>query len=179
MIRFELYTGIKKFLLMTLNALLRFGIVTSLLVVLVLPLAAWKKAESANLTNAKSSLVSLVDATEKPSTDIPADLPPAVLAATYSGKSGCAATEHNFEIVVDVLDAGTNLYRVRNLLDEGEIVKARWREGKLQLGSSQKMGSYQISGYVEYLESPARIETHVKYQDGLGFCEDVSVFVKR
>ena len=59
------------------------------------------------------------------------------------------------------------------------LFEARWREGKLQLGSSQKMGSYQISGYVEYLESPARIETHVKYQDGLGFCEDVSVFVKR
>lgn len=164
---------------MTLNALLRFGVVTSLLVALVLPLAAWKQAERADANDAKSSLVSVVNNLEKPSTDIPADLPPAVLAATYSGHSGCAATGHDFEIVVDVLDAGTNLYRVRNLLDEGEVVKARWRDGKLNLGSSQKMGSYQISGFVEYLESPARIETHVKYQDGLGFCEDVSVFVKR
>jgi hypothetical protein len=164
---------------MTLNALLRFGVVTLLLVVLALPLAAWKKAGSAKSADAQSSLVSLINAAEKPSNDIPADLSPAVLAATYSGHSGCAATGHDFEIVVDVLDAGTNLYRVRNLLDEGQIVKARLREGKLQMGTTQKMGSYQISGFAEYLDNPPRLETHVKYQDGIGYCEDVSVFVKR
>jgi hypothetical protein len=164
---------------MTLNALLRFGVVTLLLVLLALPLAAWKKAGSAKSADTQSSLVSMVNAAEKPSTDIPADLSPTVLAATYAGHSGCAATGHDFEIVVDVLDAGTNLYRVRNLLDEGQIVKARLKDGKLQMGSTQKMGSYQISGFAEYLENPARLETHVKYQDGIGYCEDVSVFVKR
>lgn len=101
-----------------------------------------------------------------------------MLAATYSGHSGCAATSHDFDIVVDVLDAGNSIYRVRNLLDEGEIIKARLREGKLQLGR-QKMGPYQVTGYVEYLENPARVETHVKYEDGIGYCEDVSVFTKR
>lgn len=163
---------------MTLNALLRFGIVTSLLVLLVLPLAAWRNAVSADLGASKSTLASAVNDAEKPSNDIPSDLSPAVLAATYAGHSGCAATGHDFEIVVDVLDAGTNLYRVRNLLDEGEVIKARLREGKLQLGS-QKMGSYQVTGFVQYMENPARIETHVKYADGIGYCDDVSVFVKR
>ena len=86
--------------------------------------------------------------------------------------------QDEFDIVVDVLDAGNNLYRVRNLLDEGLVIKARLREGKLQLGQ-QKMGSYNVTGFVQYMESPARVETHVRYEDGIGYCEDVSTFLKR
>jgi hypothetical protein len=163
---------------MKLDALLRFGIVTALLLIVVLPLTAWKNASSVSNEKAESSWSASAANAMSPSDDIPSDLTPAILSATYSGHSGCAATEHNFDIVVDVLDAGNNIYRVRNLLDEGEVIKARLRDGKLQLGS-QKMGSYQVTGYVQYMESPARMEAHVKYEDGIGYCEDVSVFTKR
>lgn len=163
---------------MKLNALLRFGVVTFLLAMLVLPLTAWKNHSSKTTEISASNISGAVATTENPSTDIPSDLTPAVLAATYKGKSTCAATGDEFDIVVDVLDAANNLYRVRNLLDEGMVIKARLREGKLQLGQ-QKMGSYNVTGFVQYMESPARVETHVRYEDGIGYCEDVSTFLKR
>jgi hypothetical protein len=163
---------------MNLRPLLRLGAVTFLLILVGLPLVAWKTAHSASSETLKASVATSLLTIEKPNDDIPAELTPAVLSATYSGHSGCAATNHDFDIVVDVLDAANNIYRVRNLLDEGEVIKARLREGKLQLGR-QKMGFYQVTGYVQYLENPARVETHIKYEDGIGYCEDVSVFNKR
>lgn len=163
---------------MKLNALLRFGVVTLFLAMMVLPLTAWKNSRSNAGEISATTMSETVNRTENPSTDIPSDLTPAVLAATYKGKSTCAATGDEFDIVVDVLDASSNLYRVRNLLGEGMVIKARLREGKLQLGQ-QKMGSYQVTGFVQYMESPARVETHVRYEDGIGYCEDVSTFLKR
>lgn len=164
---------------MKLNALLRFGVLTVLLVFVALPLSAWKSVGSVNAEGKKASMLSNVNATKASASDVPGDLSPAMLAATYSGHSGCAPTGHDFDIVVDVLDAGNNIYRLRNLLDEGEVIKARLRDGMLQLGTTQKIGSYHVSGYVQYLENPARIETHIKYDDGIGYCDDVSVFKKR
>jgi hypothetical protein len=163
---------------MRLNALLRFGVVTCLLVIGILPLAAWKKAGIEGRKSMTAHVASSTETVEKPGNDIPASITPAMLTATYFGHSGCAATNHDFDIAVDVLDAANNIFRVRNLLDEGEVIKARLREGKLQLGR-QKMGSYQVTGYVQYMENPARVETHVKYEDGIGYCEDVSIFVKK
>jgi hypothetical protein len=163
---------------MRLNALLRFGAVTCLLILAILPLAAWKKAGIEGRKQLAASFASSIEVAEKPGNDIPATITPSMLTASYKGHCGCAATNHDFDIAVDVYDAGNNIFRVHNLLDEGVVIKARLREGKLQLGR-QKMGSYAVTGFVQYMENPARVETHVKYEDGIGYCEDVSVFVKK
>jgi hypothetical protein len=162
---------------MKVKSMLRFGAVTVLLVMLLLPLMAFETYSSTPISNnAESERVA-----EAPADDavyVTANLGPEILTATYKGHSGCAATQHDFEIAVDVLDATNNIYRVRNLLDEGQVLKARLKDGKLDMGR-QKMGSYVVTGAIEYKESPARLETRVKYEDGIGFCDDVSVFVKR
>jgi hypothetical protein len=176
-IRFELGTGLFKISsVMNLKSLLRLGVVTLLFVLTLLPLMAFDSHKN-ELSSVKTDIsAAFAGAVESPA-PAPTDLGPAVLTASYKGASGCAATNHEFEIAVDVLDAANNIYRVRNLLDEGQVLKAKLKDGKLQMGR-QKMDSYVVTGSIEYLENPARLETHVKYEDGIGYCEDVSVFVK-
>jgi hypothetical protein len=158
---------------MKLNALLRFGIVTAILVFTILPLVAWKKPKVADKIETKAAISDALHDNESP-----AELSTEALVATYKGHSGCAVTNHEFDVVIDVLDASNNIFRVRNLLDEGETIKAKLKGGILQLGK-QKMGSYVVTGTIQYLENPARIETKVKYDDSIGYCEDVDVFAKR
>ncbi|MFM2376314.1 MAG: hypothetical protein RLZZ165_1411 [Bacteroidota bacterium] len=163
---------------MKLNVLLRWGAVGLWLVVAVLPLTAWKNADPGSAETAKRSALRKDRAAEVHGSAVPEDPATANLVATYQGHSGCAATNHDFDIVVDLLDAGNNFFRVRNLLDEGQAIKAKLRDGMLVLGT-QKMGPYEVSGYVKYLDNPARVETHVRYEDGIGYCDDVSIFHKR
>lgn len=156
---------------MKLNSLLRFGVVTLLLSAMLLPLSAFRSTASPVAAGAagedKDDLVFVTPT-----------LGPSLLTASYKGHSGCAATNHEFSVSVDVLDATNNIYRVKNLLDEGIVLKARLKDGKLNMGR-QKMGSYVVTGNIEYLENPARIETKVRFEDGLGYCEDVSSFLKQ
>ncbi len=176
---------------MKLNILLRSGVVTALLLMTLLPLMAFDFAKTnPNFTSEPELCIDAIEtvatiessdiAVAKTATPVAvtSDLGPALLTASYKGHSGCSPTNHDFEIVVDVLDAANNLYRVRNLLDEGQVVKAKLKDGKLDMGR-QKMGSYAVTGEINYLENPARLETRIKYDDGVGFCDDVSVFVKR
>jgi hypothetical protein len=160
---------------MKFNSLLRLGLVTGLSVMAMMPLMAFD-FHAPEPTTATTTI--LETATLAPETPAPADLGPALLAATYKGHSGCVATNHDFEITVDVLDAANSIYRVRNLLDEGQTLKAKLKDGKLDMGR-QRMGSYTVTGSIQYLENPSRLETRVKYDDGVGYCDDVSVFVKR
>ncbi len=162
---------------MNLKSLLRLGVVTLFFVMSLLPLMAFHNHQNEPLSFAKTNIAAAFVGLTATAAEAPSDLGPAVLTATYKGKSGCAATNHEFEISVDVLDAANNIYRVRNLLDEGQILKAKLKDGKLQMGR-QKMDSYVVTGSIDYLENPARLETRIKYEDGIGYCEDVSVFVK-
>ena len=159
---------------MKLNSLLHLGVVTGLSLMALLPLMAFDfhKPAPTTITNTTADVSPAITSAIAPS-----DFGAKVLAASYKGHSGCAATNHDFEIVVEVLDAATNLYRVRNLLDEGQVLKAKLKDGKLDMGK-QRMGSYVVTGNIQYLENPARLETLVKYDDGVGYCDDVSVFVK-
>ena len=165
---------------MNLNSLLRLGLVTGLSVLAVLPLMAFdfhKELPSTIPSQSTEIVVASTAETTMKTSERPADLSPATLAATYKGHSGCLPTNQDFEIAIDVLDASTGVYRVRNLLDEGQVLRAKLKDGKLDMGK-QKMGSYTVTGNIEYLENPARLETRVKYDDGVGYCDDVSVFTK-
>lgn len=157
--------------------MLRFGVVTLLLVTVLLPLMAFDNYKPAPISVSGES-ERIAEAPSEEAVYLTPGLGPEVLTATYKGHSGCAATNHDFEIAVDVLDASNNIYRVRNLLDEGQVLKAKLKDGKLDMGR-QKMGSYVVTGAIAYKENPARLETLIKYEDGIGFCDDVSVFVKR
>jgi hypothetical protein len=165
---------------MKFNSLLRLGLITGLSVMTLMPLMAFDFHTNKPSTTLATSIETAAVVAASPVTEAPAaiDLGPAVLAATYKGHSGCLPTNQDFEVRVEVLDAANDMYRVVNLLDEGQTLKAKLKDGKLDMGK-QRMGSYMVTGNIQYLENPARIETRVKYDDGVGYCDDVSVFVKR
>lgn len=159
---------------MKLNALLRYGIASLLLVLVVLPLAAWRKSDAEEVRKPAAAAIELLEE----AADVPGDLTPDMLVATYVGSSGCTATGHKFEVGIEALDPENAMFSVRNLLDEGQSIKAKLREGQLSLGK-QKMGSFTVTGSIKYLQSPARIVTMIKFDDGVGYCEEESVFMKR
>lgn len=165
---------------MKLNALLRYGAASLVLILLVLPLVAWMKSEPLEGHKLAGSISGGIhseigkSAVEAPMTD----LTPDVLAATYVGASGCTATGHKFDVQIEVYDRETSMFRVKNLLDENVDVKAKLSAGRLSLGK-QKMGSFTVTGDILYHENPARIETKIKFDDGVGYCEESSTFIKR
>ncbi len=176
---------------MKVKSLLRFGALTVLSVGSLMPLMAFDSYKNLPIsTPAKAEVSAIVTEVSTPAAPadmvyenntpvvVTTDLGPSVLTASYKGHSGCSPTNYDFEIAIDVLDASNNIYRVKNLLDEGQVLKAKLKDGHLEMGH-QKMGSYNVTGSIDYLENPARLETRVKYDDGIGFCDDVSVFVKR
>mgnify|MGYP003685847473 CR=1 FL=1 len=165
---------------MKLKALLSYGAASLVLLILVLPLAAWMNSEDEVGHKIGATLADGIhgDLVSDAVLEAEFDLSPDMLAATYVGSSGCTATGHKFNVQIEVLDSEKSLFRVKNLLDENDAIKAKLKDGHLSLGK-QKMGSFVVTGNIAYKESPARIETMIRYDDGVGYCEELSTFIKR
>ena len=165
---------------MKFNALLQFGAASLVLLLLALPLAAWMNSDPVAGQKIGASMANGIhgDFVHETAAAPMTDLSPDVLAATYVGASSCTATGHKFDIQIQVLDRDKSMFRIMNLLDEAEPIKAKLQEGQLNLGK-QKMGSFTVTGSIVYQENPARIETKIRYEDGMGYCEEVGTFMKR